>query len=529
MDATWTNQIRLLQADVNALRADLFGIKDPIEEIRRTITKLESTVVGYTVKMESKTRQRKRIKGEDYVYISLDGSDDDDRPSKSTTNAGKVGFVSPSTPATPAAKRKVEFSSKGISSKAPTWDYLIPNYPNYLLNNIEYDVFRWLYDRNANLEETVVDFPSWDQRRETFKCLLASNWVSSEIMNSWCAYLNVRQTSSRSVEEKDRNFYFCTVDEKKFPGYLGTDPSTFEVVAALKHARRDFEVEEYRRWFVALVSKGHWWLYVFNLRDRTVMILDSLVDDENVVSGGQTLMQHVVTNVKRCLLHLNHSCMKNSERWIIRQREDAPQQNNFDDCGVYVMRYMDLWDGNWLKESILQDDIEYIRHHMAVKMVMAEENIARPWHLMDIPVIDINDMRANTMYIWYGEESPVIGWFWEVVQGFNDVDKARLLQFVTGTSKVPLGGFSELQGLSGAQKFQIKNPFSNDNEVPSAQTSFNQLDLPNYQSKQRLEEKLLLGIHEAAKKSPREWRGVRMISKVEYKRYNDMKNHKSSK
>ncbi len=32
---------------------------------------------------------------------------------------------------------------------------------------------------------------------------------------------------------------------------------------------------------------------------------------------------------------------------------------------------------------------------------------------------------------------------------------ALLLQFVTGTSKVPLEGFKSLQGISGPQKFQI--------------------------------------------------------------------------
>lgn len=45
-------------------------------------------------------------------------------------------------------------------------------------------------------------------------------------------------------------------------------------------------------------------------------------------------------------------------------------------------------------------------------------------------------MRANTEYSGYSAASPVIQWFWEVVQAFSKEDKARLLQFVTGTSKV---------------------------------------------------------------------------------------------
>ncbi|KAE9458821.1 hypothetical protein C3L33_09258, partial [Rhododendron williamsianum] len=114
-----------------------------------------------------------------------------------------------------------------------------------------------------------------------------------------------------------------------------------------------------------------------------------------------------------------------------------------------------------------------------------------------LPDIDFDDMRANTEYSGYSAASPVIQWFWEVVQSFSKEDKARLLQFVTGTSKVPLEGFSALQGISGSQKFQIHKAYGSPEHLPSAHTCFNQLDLPEYPSKQHLEERLLLAIHEA--------------------------------
>ncbi|XP_071741749.1 E3 ubiquitin-protein ligase UPL2-like [Rutidosis leptorrhynchoides] len=114
-----------------------------------------------------------------------------------------------------------------------------------------------------------------------------------------------------------------------------------------------------------------------------------------------------------------------------------------------------------------------------------------------LPDIDLDDMKANTEYSGYSAASPVIQWFWEVVQGFSKEDKARLLQFVTGTSKVPLEGFSALQGISGSQKFQIHKAYGRPDHLPSAHTCFNQLDLPEYPTKEHLEERLLLAIHEA--------------------------------
>ena len=62
----------------------------------------------------------------------------------------------------------------------------------------------------------------------------------------------------------------------------------------------------------------------------------------------------------------------------------------------------------------------------------------------------MDDLRANTEYSGYSAASPVIQWFWEVVQGLSKEDKARLLQFVTGTSKVYFypGTFQILIGYS---------------------------------------------------------------------------------
>lgn len=53
-------------------------------------------------------------------------------------------------------------------------------------------------------------------------------------------------------------------------------------------------------------------------------------------------------------------------------------------------------------------------------------------------VFAVADLKANTEYTGYTSASNVAQWFWEVVEGFNKEDMARLLQFVTGTSKVNL-------------------------------------------------------------------------------------------
>ncbi|KAM1753174.1 hypothetical protein ACFX12_005795 [Malus domestica] len=115
-----------------------------------------------------------------------------------------------------------------------------------------------------------------------------------------------------------------------------------------------------------------------------------------------------------------------------------------------------------------------------------------------LPEIDLADLKANTEYTGYTSSSDVVKWFWDVVESFDKEDMARLLQFVTGTSKVPLEGFRALQGISGPQKFQIHKAYGAPDRLPSAHTCFNQLDLPEYTTKEQLHERLILAIHEAS-------------------------------
>ena len=59
-----------------------------------------------------------------------------------------------------------------------------------------------------------------------------------------------------------------------------------------------------------------------------------------------------------------------------------------------------------------------------------------------IGCIDVKDWKTNTVY--KGDYHPnhiVIQWYWRVVLSFSNEMRSRLLQFVTGTSRVPMNGF----------------------------------------------------------------------------------------
>lgn len=90
-----------------------------------------------------------------------------------------------------------------------------------------------------------------------------------------------------------------------------------------------------------------------------------------------------------------------------------------------------------------------------------------------MPDIDMDDWRNNTEYHNYSASSPQIQWFWRAVRSFDKEERAKLLQFVTGTSKVPLNGFKELEGMNGFSKFNIHRDYGSKDRLPSSHTCFN--------------------------------------------------------
>uniref|UniRef100_A0A667WW50 HECT-type E3 ubiquitin transferase n=1 Tax=Myripristis murdjan TaxID=586833 RepID=A0A667WW50_9TELE len=111
--------------------------------------------------------------------------------------------------------------------------------------------------------------------------------------------------------------------------------------------------------------------------------------------------------------------------------------------------------------------------------------------------VDVNDWRENTKYKnGYCANQPVIQWFWKTVLLMDAEKRIRLLQFVTGTSRVPMNGFAELYGSNGPQLFTIEQWGTRD-KLPRAHTCFNRLDLPPYESFEELREKLHIAIENA--------------------------------
>ncbi|OMH79887.1 E3 ubiquitin-protein ligase RSP5 [Zancudomyces culisetae] len=106
---------------------------------------------------------------------------------------------------------------------------------------------------------------------------------------------------------------------------------------------------------------------------------------------------------------------------------------------------------------------------------------------------DVDDWKKHTDYRGYTEADQVIQWFWKCVREMDDEKRVRLLQFSTGTSRIPVNGFKDLQGSDGPRRFTIEKAGTIDS-LPKSHTCFNRIDLPPYPDYETLIQKLTMAV-----------------------------------
>lgn len=100
-------------------------------------------------------------------------------------------------------------------------------------------------------------------------------------------------------------------------------------------------------------------------------------------------------------------------------------------CGLHPCRRLIAW--------FISTDI--VRHTLTSTSSLCVQLI-----VCGLGKIDINDWKSNTRLKHCTPDSNIVKWFWKAVESFDEERRARLLQFVTGSSRVPLQGFKALQG-----------------------------------------------------------------------------------
>ena len=228
-------------------------------------------------------------------------------------------------------------------------------------------------------------------------------------------------------------------------------------------------------------------IYKF-LLERKVNINDMSVLDEEYTTSLRWILDNDITDV------IYESFSIDSKDLIPGGKEVEVTNENKQDYVSKVIEYK-------LVESV-RDQLESLKKGFNRVIPIESYNIYDEKELelilCGLPTIDVTDWHRNTIYEGYTVTSPQIKWFWSTVTSMSTDERAKLLQFCTGTSRVPVTGFASLESTSGFGKFVIKKIGASTSHLPSSHTCMNTLNLPEYETAKKLKVSLLKAILEGS-------------------------------
>ena len=100
--------------------------------------------------------------------------------------------------------------------------------------------------------------------------------------------------------------------------------------------------------------------------------------------------------------------------------------------------------------------------------------------------LNIEEIRAYTIYQGskeFSEKHLMVIWLWQIFRELDDEEKHQLLQFFTGSERIPLDGYDPPLNVTEGVDMMVDS-------LPRAHTCFNQLVIPSYTSYLIMKEKI---------------------------------------
>jgi hypothetical protein len=107
--------------------------------------------------------------------------------------------------------------------------------------------------------------------------------------------------------------------------------------------------------------------------------------------------------------------------------------------------------------------------------------------------IDISELKRYTRYVGWDASHRTVKDFWSVVKRYDENMKRKLLEFVTASDRVPVGGIKNMM-------FIVQRNGSEDDpagRLPTSYTCYGTLLLPEYKDKEMLRERLAMALDNA--------------------------------
>ncbi|MED6195930.1 hypothetical protein PIB30_042480 [Stylosanthes scabra] len=142
--------------------------------------------------------------------------------------------------------------------------------------------------------------------------------------------------------------------------------------------------------FAPVLYSGHWWMYVLDVKRRRFFVLDSKnrvspsPDRTKIHKFGSNIIDQLIVYAGASSLLSRDSRTKQPSMSLFIRCVQVPIQLNDFDCGIYVMKYMELIDPKKLDEkkpypivNWTTKELQEFREEYIARILLSEKNLLR--------------------------------------------------------------------------------------------------------------------------------------------------------
>lgn len=233
------------------------------------------------------------------------------------------------------------------------------------------------------------------------------------------------------------------------------------------------------------------------LLNKSISLIDIEAVDPNLFTSLKWMLENSITDIIDTTFSVEHDSFG-----VLKVHELKKNGRNIPVTEANKKEYVKLYVNYRFMQGIEQQFLALQKGFHE----LIPQNSLKPFDERELELvigglgtIDLADWKGHTRLKHCTAETSQVVWFWRIVEGYDEEMRARLLQFVTGSSRVPLQGFKALQGSTGAagpRLFTLHLVDVDVKNLPKAHTCFNRLDLPPYPSEEIMCDKLTQAVEE---------------------------------
>ncbi|MFS7901927.1 putative Ulp1 protease family catalytic domain, papain-like cysteine peptidase superfamily [Helianthus anomalus] len=249
-------------------------------------------------------------------------------------------------------------------------------------------------------------------------------WVSQSVIDCWAAVLNYTEKKNNPKGKRRLRCYTTMIvtgihAENEAATKKAFDTLKSHLKEVVECDNEMLKLKAVNIIIVLMIEKNHFYLICFDLDNKTVEVIDNVANSwfYKMISGTkiedmgtQCKVKHYIVGYLKDVGHPKASQMADAK--LTRKKLEWETTDNFNDCGVFAMRHMEMYGGSDVqfecgfstRKDIQGTQLKNLRMKLATRVLLSESNVYRG-HVLDRARETLHGMKDEEMQQMLNVES----------------------------------------------------------------------------------------------------------------------------